>query len=139
MSEQKDKKARLAELRKAAEKREAERAEARENAELERLELEEKFEKELGPKGQAWALVDASDNGEGFIVVKLGEEVLWKQYQASKMTDADTYNFVFPSVMHPSRERYTEITTRRPFLANRTANALATLFGVKLRTEEGKF
>lgn len=134
-----ERKTKLAVLRALAEEREAARAEARELAELEGLELECRFEKELGPKGQSFAIVDASELGEGFIVVKLGEEVLWKKYKSSKMEPGDTHDFVYPCVAHPSRERYVEIVARRPFLAERSASALATLYGVKLRTEEGKF
>ena len=101
-------------------------------AELELFELVEKFEKELGREGRAFAVVDATDLGEGHIVLRLGEGVLWKTYAASKMNVVDTDAFVLPCVVHPTKEVYREIVMRRGFIADRCANALATLYGVKV-------
>ncbi len=107
--------------------------------ELVQLELEERFEKELnGRKGQAFMIVDASDLGEGFVVVKLGEDVLWTAFMKSKQTAMDIDIFVTPCVVYPSVDDYRKLTKRRAFLADRCATALATLYGVKADEAAGK-
>jgi hypothetical protein len=90
-----------------------------EAAEVERFELAERFETETGGReGRAFAIVDFSDLGEGFVVLRLGEGVLWKTFSASKMTVVDT-------------DAYRSLAARRGFVADRCAHALATLFGVE--------
>lgn len=134
---------RIAAAEHAREERLKARAHAQAVARLEGLELEEKYERELGPVGQEFQIVDATDLGEGFVVLRRGEEVLWKRY--SKLiaketeTEVDTRDFVLPCVVHPAKEKYDEIVSRRPFIASRCANALGSLYGVKRRAEEGKF
>lgn len=130
---------RLEELQKRQAEREKKRELEADEKELERAELVDKFETELGPIGREFQIVDATALGEGFIVVKLGTEVGWKKFQNSKVTEVDVRNFVLPCVAHPEKEKYDEIVTRRPALANRCANALATLHGAKLNDEAGKF
>lgn len=130
---------RLAEKRAAKAKRDAEAEKERDASELERLELEERFEKELnGKRGRAFMIVDASDLGEGCIVLKLGEDVLWNTFSKSKMNVVDTDAFVVPCVVYPSVDQYRGITKRRAFIADRCASALATLYGVKADVEAGK-
>lgn len=129
---------RLARARAAASARAAKREAEREAAELERLELEAKYEGEIGPIDRAFVIVDASDLGEGFIVLRLGEGVLWKTFSTSKMDVVDVETFVLPNVVHPSRETYREIVMRRGFLADRCATSLAKLYGVKRETDAGK-
>lgn len=107
-------------------------------AELQRLELEERFEAELGPLGSAYVIVDVSDLGEGFVVLKLGEGVLWNTFKSSKMNVVDTEAFVLPNVVHPSRDEYRALAARRGFVPERCAGELATLYGVKLKADGGK-
>lgn len=120
-----------------AKREEAKQAE-RDAAELERLELEDRFEKELGPMGRAFAIVDASELGEGHIVLKLGEDVLWNAFKASKMNVVDVDTFVMPNVAHPTRDDYRKIVKRRPFIADRCAAALAKLYGADADEKAGK-
>lgn len=139
MSEaKKDPAERLAELRKNKAERDQKAREEAAAAELARLELEEKYEKELGPLGRAFVIVDASDLGEGFIAMKLGEDVLWNTFKASNMNVVDTEAFVLPCVVHPSKDDYRKIVKRRAFIADRCAGELATLYGVKLKADAGK-
>lgn len=131
--------ARRAELIAKEEARQKDREAARQKAELELLEIVDKYETEIGPRGQRFQVIDATALGEGLIVLKLGEEVLWKRYTASKMTDADTFDFVFPCVVHPAKELFAEIVSRRGAIAGRCAKALGELYGLKFKEEEGKF
>jgi hypothetical protein len=126
----------LAAARAAKEAREAARAAEAAARELEVLELEEKLEKELGPRGVYFEIVETL---EGPVAVKLGEAVLHTRFQASKVTDQDMHEYVFPNVVHPAKEKYLEAVGRRPGIALRCANALATLYGAKANTEAGKF
>ncbi|MBA2683809.1 MAG: hypothetical protein H0U66_04905 [Gemmatimonadaceae bacterium] len=93
--------------------------------------MEDKYEDELGPINRAFVIVDASDLGEGFVVLKLGLDVQWNAFKASKMNVVDTDMFVAPCVVHPTLDAYHALVKRRAFVADRCAGALATLFGVK--------
>ena len=134
-----DTKAKLAAARAEKEAREAARVAKLEALELERLELEAKLEKELGPLGERFEIVDASDVGEGFIAVRLGEELLWKRFSSSPMAQADAHDFVTPCVVHPETDRFLAIVGRRPALLDRCASACASLYGLKLKAARGKF
>lgn len=126
-----------------ARKRKAEREKAIEDRkrkfELELLELEEKFEAELGPRGSAFEIVDATDQGEGFIVLKLGYGVAYHAFKNSKMKEKDVHAFVLPCVVHPERAKFLELVERRHELPIRCANALVTLHGAKAEDAAGKF
>lgn len=130
-------KERLVAARAAKEKKEVAAREAAEARELEVLELEVKLEAELGPRGAFFEIVSTL---EGPIAVKLGEAVLHTRFQAAKdITDTVLHDYVFPNVVHPSKEKYLEIVGRRPALALRCASALATLYGLKANDDAGKF
>lgn len=130
---------RLAAKRAEAAKREVARQAERDAAELVKLDLEERFEKELnGHKGQAFMIVDVSDLGEGHIVVRLGEDVLFNAFKASKMNVVDIDAFVTPCVVYPSIDQYRQTVKRRAFIADRCANALGTLYGIKAEADAGK-
>jgi hypothetical protein len=130
---------RLAAKRAEAAKREVARQADRDAAELAKLDLEERFEKDLnGRRGQAFEIVDVSELGEGHIVVKLGEDVLFNAFKASKMSVVDLDAFVTPSLVYPSVDDYRKAVKRRPFIADRCANALGTLYGLKAEADAGK-
>ncbi len=129
----------LAKARARQAEREAKAAAEAEAAELERFELVERFERELnGREGREFTIVDVSALGEGFVVVKLGEDVLRKTFAASKMTEADIDAFVVPCVVHPSKEGYRKLVARRGWVADRCVLALSGLFGVKTKEDEKK-
>ena len=129
----------LAELRAKKQELDEARAKAREVRESEALELEIRFSEELGPKGSQFEIVDSGDLGEGFIVVKLGPEVLLKRFLASKTTTPeDVAQFVRPCVVHPEKETFDEIASRRPALAARACHALMNLYGLKKEDDAGK-
>lgn len=129
-------KERLALAREEKAKREAERVALADARELEILELEAKLEGELGPRGEAFEIVETV---EGPIAIKLGEAVLYQRFQASKFTEADTNDFVFSCVVHPSQAKYQEIVGKRPGIAGRCALALGSLFGVRREADAKKF
>lgn len=129
----------VAEFVKRKAKREEARALEAERLAFERLELEDRLETELGPIGQAYQLVDVTALGEGLIAVRLGEEVLWVRFKGSKMTDSDAFQFVEPCLMHPTKEVFRAIAARRPEVVGRVSNALASLYGLKVAHDEGKF
>lgn len=114
------------------------RAAAKQDAEIAVLELRDRFERELGPEGQAYAMFDASSVGEGIFVVKLGEGILYTTFMESKLTPVDRYDFVAPCVVYPSRSDYDRAQARRPGLNVELSNRLAGLFGLKLKADEGK-
>jgi hypothetical protein len=131
-----DVKEKLAAARASKDAREKMKAEETASRELEVLELEERFEKELGPRGSFFEVVETVD---GPIVLKLGEAVLHTRFAESKVTPNDIHDYVFPCVAYPTKEKFLEIVGRRPGLALRCANALATLYGAKANAEAGKF
>jgi len=133
-----DKAERLRRAREAAKKRDEARAAERSDAELEGLELEERLEKTIGKRGQSYEIVDASEYGDGFIAVKLGEDVSFNTFKASKMDVADTDVFVVPNLVHPSVDVYRRIVARRPYLADMAATKLAGLYGFKVKADAGK-
>lgn len=126
----------LAEARKAKEHREAVQRSREEDQELVVLQLEEKLETVCGPRGKQFEIVETL---EGPIAVRLGEGVLHTRFQASKMEETDIHDYVFPNVVHPSREEYLAIVARRPGVALRCASALATLYGAKAGSDAKKF
>lgn len=128
----------LAALRKKKAEREAGKDKARQKAELERLRLEDRFEEEIGGLGRDFCIVDVSDLDEGFVVLKRGEPVLWTTFKKSKMNEVDTEGFVLPSVVHPTKDDYRKLVMKRPFVAERCANEVAKLYGVKVKEDEGK-
>jgi len=129
-------KERLSAARAAKEAKEKAALEAANIRELETLDLEEKLEATHGPRGVSFELVETV---EGPIAVRLGEAILHTRFQASKMTDADIHEYVYPCIVHPSKEKYAEYVSRRPAIGLRCASALATLFGAKARVVEGEF
>lgn len=130
---------RLAEKLAAKEKREQKREQEVNLRKLETLELEERFESELG--GPIKKYFDILETSEGPVVLKLGEAVLFKTFKgklASK-SDAsleDMHAFVFPCVVHPSKDRFLEITGRFPGFLVLCMSALLALYqGGELSTQ----
>ncbi len=129
----------LAELRARKAAKEAKLEEERNAAEVLRLELEERFEAETGgPIDRTFTIVDVSDLGEGFVVMRLGDDVIWNTFKASKMNVVDTDAFVVPCVLYPSKDEYRKLAKRRAFVPERCAGALASLYGVKIKADQGK-
>lgn len=130
-------KERLAAARAAKEAKTKADSEAADVRELEMLDLEAKLEKEHGPRGKFFEILDTV---EGPIAVKLGEAVLHTRFQGAKdLNENAIHDYVFPCVVHPAKEKYLEIIGRRPGIALRCASALATLFGVKANDDAGKY
>jgi hypothetical protein len=135
----------IARMRAEKLKRQETYAAADEAAQLEGLELEDRFTKELGRLGVAFAMVDATEQQEGFIVVKLGSDLAFRAYVDAVTVGegspaaADLYAFVGPCVVHPTLEEYAEIVRRKGFIANRAAEALASLHGTRKKKIDGKF
>jgi len=128
---------RVAKLREAKEKREKERADRAEQLELEELELEERLEREHGERGKAFEIVSTID---GPVAVKLGDSSQHKRItKAKEITDKEIHAFVFPNVVHPSKEKYLELVARRPEIAGRCGHALFALFGAKEKDDQGKY
>lgn len=127
---------RLVAAREAKAKREADAKAVAETRELTVLDLEARLEKELGPRGEQFEIVDTV---EGPIAVKLGEAILYTRFSGSKVTESDVHDFVFPCLVHPDPAKYLELVGRRPHLAVRCASALAALFGAKSDADTSKF
>lgn len=130
---------RLAHVRAEKARQAAEDKEKQDLAEIERFELAERFSKELGGKeGEAFAVIDATVTGDGFIVVKLGASVLWRTYVASTQGVVDLDALVSPCVVYPTLPEYRSIVARRTIIATTCANALTELYGFKASYDKGK-
>ena len=131
--------ARLAEVRAEKQRRaEAEEAE-RDEQEIQRFELVERFERETnGREGVDFAIVDVNDVREGFVVVKLGEAVLWKAFSNSKMTEVDLDAFTLPCVAYPDKDEYRKMVAKRGAIGIRVATALSGLYGARGKEDQGK-
>jgi hypothetical protein len=130
----------LAAHRKKQADKDAAEAIRREGLELEKFELIDRFEKELNGKlGRDFEIVDDSEEGEGFIVVKRGEAVQFRTYMDSKQTGMDREQFILPLLVYPSKDVFLGRINRRDFVGVRCVNALAKLAGLKQDVEAGKF
>lgn len=120
--------------------------EAAKLSQIEELDLEERFEAELGPRGQSFDIIDATPLGEGFLVLKVGIGANHKRFETacSKAkhgpSEPDLYNFVTPCLVHPldgdpgtlkSLTTFKAIIDRRPSLLTRCAAVLLDLYGQK--------
>lgn len=135
-----------ADLLKAHAVRAASRKVERLAADVACLELEAKLAAEHGKEGVDFAIVFDPDLGDdGLIAVKLGSDLAFRKYIDAVSTaeggvDAENlFHFTAAALVHPSVEQYTQIIRRRGFLANRTADALASLHRVRAKKIEGKF
>lgn len=128
-------KERLQKARAASAERDKERERREKKRELELLELEEKFETEIGPRGREWDMVNTSECPVAF---RLGDSVLHKQFVNSKLKESDVHDFVYPSVIHPDRDKFLEVASRRPGLLVVVANKLADLYAAKSEDDAGK-
>lgn len=130
---------RLTLAREARAARERKDAELAELAEIEREELIARFERETkGKHGKAFAVVDLTETQDGFVVVTLGEDVVWKTYQKSKLDEMALDAFIVSNLAHPSKDAYHKIIAERPAYADRVGNALAALYGFRLEALQGK-
>ena len=136
-----------------AQKRKAEReakADAADQArELERLELEEKYEKELGPVGEKFVIVAAAHRGS--IVLKLGTNVLFKQFESGTeanqkkgfggptgITEETCTQFVKPNVVHPSVKEFLSIVDELPGVLYTCTGMLKALYDGDRAKARGK-
>src|ERR1700741_3893605 len=104
------------------------------------LELEDKYCTELGPRGAAFDIVNEDNtNGEGPIVVKLGDPTAHKVWQSKPGSGPEeAFAYVAPSVLYPSGERFNELAHRRPQLVLPATPALTKLFGFSEEALKGK-
>lgn len=114
----------------------------RRERELQAEDLIQRFERELGPLHSEFELVVTEF--DGCIVVKRGEEVLYKRFMSivnspKGATDVDHYQYVVSTVVHPEREAFDKLVAKRPHIAQRCANAQLSLHGVATKEEVGKF
>lgn len=126
----------LVAMRAAKAEREAAAAAAAEARELAVLELEDRLTTELkGARGEAFEIVETVD---GPIAVKLGVKTLFKTFRASKMDEEAAYQFVGPCLL-TDVDAFKQIIGNRPGVLDRCATALASLYGVNVKVESGKF
>ncbi len=135
---------RAAELRKEQADRAQKESETTEDFELQELELDSRFSREIGKRGVDWAMVSEARIGV-IVIVKLGSDLSFRKY-IDAVNNADggvdpteLFNFVSPSVVYPSQEEYAEIARTRGFIANRCADALGHLHGMREKKQAGKF
>lgn len=132
----------LADLMERKEKRAREREKEAAAFARKELELEDKFEEELGPRGQEFEIVNVV--GYGPIVIRRGEMVLYKRFQATMAggkdpSPEDIHAFVWPCIAYPEKSDFNAIVDKRPHIGMRMANALLALMGAKESSDRGKF
>jgi len=142
MSESKEMKTRLAELRSKKAEREKARAAKAEGDELVELELEEKYSKECG--GDRGVVFEILDTPDGHIVVKLGEWIDYKKFTTGKQVNGtplpeDIITFALANLVYPTREKFLAINNKFGGVAPRCANALVTMHQGRRKDEEGKY
>jgi len=122
------------------------RAQARKDAEQAHadllLELEDRFETQLGPRGNAYEIVNEDNScGEGPIVVKPADAVamkLWKSKDGN--TPEDALTLVRPCVVYPEAAQFAAMVSgNRSELLWRTLNAIVKLAGGREKVVQGKF
>jgi hypothetical protein len=129
---------RLAAARAREAERQAKAVEEREAAELERLELVERFSADGGREDKDFFVVDLSDIGAGFVVVKYQDPTLWTTWKRSKMTDMDLDALVTPSVVYPDKETYRKLAVRLPAIVGNISGFVAKMYGLKLGEDQKK-
>jgi hypothetical protein len=105
------------------------------------LELDDRFSSELGVRGRDWEMVNESENsnGEGPIVLKLGDPVahkLWLSRPGS--SPEDSFAYVKPMVVYPDGPAFAALAVRRPILLLRCVIAVSELFGQNRAVALGK-
>lgn len=135
----------LARLRDEKRKREEQIAQADEAFELRELELDDEMSQKLGRRGADWALVSDKPTGT-LVVVKRGADLSFRKYvdaihaaDEKGIPSSDLYDFTAPCVVLPSSQEYAELVRKHGFIANRAAQAVASLHGVREKKLEGKF
>jgi hypothetical protein len=130
-----DAKNKLAELRAAKAKRDAEAGDVLEALEIKTLELEAKMAADHGIRGVKWDIVETSDGPVGLL---MGESVLWKQLQESKVEHDDAFAFVVAQVCYPPVEVAKELLVRRRGLVDMCLLALTALHRGSVAALRGK-
>lgn len=128
---------RIAALRASKEAREAKEAERKQAAELVVLELEEKYSIEGLRRGHDFEIIE-----EGLdvpIVVKRAIGVVFKKWQAEAASEQSTTDFILACLVHPKPEEFHTMAISFPAIRDRAAVAIASLYKVKIKGDQGKF
>ncbi len=134
----------LALAREKKAKREAAVEVASQARELEILELEEEYETKFGPRGNSWELIDTV---EGPVVIRLGESVLFKKFNAEvdaastnkkPVEIAHQHNFVLPNVLHPDPDKFKAMVAKRPGMLGVLSTRLWALYNGRANENAGK-
>lgn len=130
--------ARRARLLEQKEQREAVRRARLAAREVERLELAERYEAELGPEGSEFAVFDSGHVDDPLVVVKRPALVQWSKFEQSKQTPIDRYDFVAPSIVHPTKDEWNALREKRPGVELGASNLMAHMMGLKTEADAGK-
>lgn len=125
---------RLAAARAAASKRDEEDKRRAQERELELLELEAKYSAE-GKRGENFQFVVVP---EGAIVVKMGDNLVFKRLQESKFEFEDVYAFVLEQVVYPTQEEAKRIFGIRRGAVTRCSDELIAMHRGEVKGMQGK-
>jgi hypothetical protein len=129
----------LARLRRERAEREAPDKDARIRREIEKEKLIVRFERELNGKlGSEFVIVDTGHLSDPFIVMKKPILVQWEKYTQSKMSPAERFDYIAPSIAYPKLDEYTLLRTNRAGLDTAVSNALMPMMGLSAEVEAGK-
>lgn len=103
-----------------------------------RMELASKYERELGREGSEFMIFDSKFVDDPLVVLKRPATVQWTKYEQSKMTYADRYDFVAPSVVHPTLDEFNALKEKRAGATISCSNLLSAMMGLRLGEESGK-
>jgi len=125
----------IAELKKAKELLDAEAAERRAGWDLEALELEVKLSRELGPRREAFEIVQTP---VGPFALKLGDSVTFKRLQSTECKHEDQFDFVLEQIAHPDADKARAALGRYRGLVPRCWDVLVALHRGELVATQGK-
>ena len=128
----------LARLQETRARREKGRDDQRLEREVRKLELAEEFESKLGAEGSEFFIYDSGHLDDPLFVVKRGLLIQYTKYEDSKQTHADRFDFVSPSVVHPTLDEYKVAREKRIGIEVELANRLAKLYGLNVKVDSGK-
>lgn len=137
----------IAALQKKEDDRQQKREDERKAKTLERLELIDKFETDLGPRGREFVVVDVTNLGEGFVVLRKPTAASHKRYmnavekakdKGKPIEEADTNQYVLPCVVHPEKATYSRIANERHDVPVQCAAAMMSMLQAAKEADEGK-
>ena len=106
---------------------------------IEKEKLIAKYETESGWKlGTDFVVIDTGHVGDPLVVAKKPTVIQWDKWSQAESTPANRYDFVAPSIAHPTQSEYLTLRQTRVGIDLAVANAIMMMMGVGADVEAGK-